>query len=652
MKLSIIIVNYNVKYFLRQLIQSIHASSVDFTFEIIVVDNASTDGSVEFLRREFSQLRLIINERNLGFSKANNIGIGESTGEYVLLLNPDTILQEDTLQLCVSYMDSHPKAGALGCRMIDGSGHYLPESKRGFPSPRVALFKNLGLSALFPQSGYFNEYYLGNLNEFEVNEVDVLTGAFMLLRREALDKCGLLDEDFFMYGEDIDLSYRIKQAGYQIIYFPRTTIIHFKGESTRKQTVTYIKRFYGAMQIFANKHYDGQRAFWLRLILQLGIVFRAGIAILGQLISRIGIPVLEWVCFILVLDLFSSFWANFYYDDPGYYQDSNIILNIISYASIWMVALLLCGAYDRIFKWRRIVNGIFLGWISIAAVYGFLGPEFRPSRSLVFAGGFLVAATVLIVRLILYRLFQGTWPLKQQEMRKYAVVGPELQAMKIEKMLRGSQPKLRFTGYIHSGSNSPENTYLGTIEHLDQIVRFHRLNEVIFCADSLASSEIMQWMTRLGPKLHYKIAPAQPMGIIGSSSKNSAGELYTFEIQYKLGEKYIQRNKRLFDIISACLIFVLSPVLLLIIKDKLNFFNNIFQVFIGNKTWVTYGSKNADRFFPRLKRGILHPALIVYREDEVQALLDSDYYYARDYSVWKDLSLIINNLEHLGRKAS
>ncbi|MCB0688334.1 MAG: glycosyltransferase family 2 protein, partial [Saprospiraceae bacterium] len=319
-KLSIIIVNYNVKYFLRQLLHSLYSSTTTFDFEVIVVDNASTDGSTDFIKKEFPQLELLINSHNEGFSKANNLGIGKSKGEYVLLLNPDTILQEDTLELCVDYMESHGDAGALGCRMIDGSGHYLPESKRGFPSPRVALFKSLGLSALFPKSGYFNAYYLGDLDEFKINEVDVLTGAFMLIRRKAIDACGLLDEDFFMYGEDIDLSYRIKKEGYKIIYFPLTTIIHFKGESTKKQTVAYVKRFYGAMQIFANKHYQGQRAFWLRLILQVGIILRAGLAIIGQLLSRFGPPGIEWIAIASALISFAYFWAYLYYHDASYYD--------------------------------------------------------------------------------------------------------------------------------------------------------------------------------------------------------------------------------------------------------------------------------------------------------------------------------------------
>jgi GT2 family glycosyltransferase len=649
MKLSIIIVNYNVKYFLRQLLQSIQASAVDFSYEIIIVDNASTDGSVSFIEKEFPSLTLIRNETNVGFSRANNIGIRQSKGAFILLLNPDTVLQEDTLQKTVTYLDLHPEAGALGCRMIDGSGHFLPESKRGFPSPRVALFKSLGLSALFPASRYFNEYYLGHLPEFEINEVDVLTGAFMLLRRDVLDKSGLLDEDFFMYGEDIDLSYRIKQVGYSLLYYPETTIIHFKGESTQKDSVAYIRRFYGAMQIFARKHYPGRQVMWLRLFLQMGIVLRAMLAMSGQLLKRFGPAAVEWVCIAGSLKFFSQIWARFYYHDPHYYDLSGINWNIVLYTSIWTISLLLSGAYDQLFRWRRVLRGVLLGWVAVAAVYGFLGESFRPSRSLVLGAGPIVAATVFSLRALFHRIARKRWPLQEPELKKYIVVGHPEQAEKIRRLLKSYGHPMTYAGLVtnHNPGQNDEG-YLGDLEHLDQIVRFHQVREVIFCSDGLPSSEIMRWMTRLGAALQYKIAPQQPMGIIGSSSRNSSGELYTFDIRYNLGENYLRRNKRLFDAAASLVCLILSPLLIFRIEQKWGFFRNLAAVLSGKKTWVSYGSANAGIFFPALKPGILSPAVVLYREDEEQAQTDADYFYARDYSVWKDLSLMVNNIGKLG----
>jgi len=649
MKLSIIIVNYNVKYFLRQLLHSIYASETNFAYEIIVVDNDSADGSVEFLRKEFPEINLIESKVNLGFSKANNIGIQQSKGEYVLLLNPDTIVQEDTLAKSIEYMDAHSNAGALGCRMIDGAGNFLPESKRGFPTPRVALFKAIGLSKLFPGSRYFNTYYLGYLDDDQIHNVDVLTGAFMLLRKSVLDQSGLLDEDFFMYGEDIDLSYRIKMLGYDVVYFPETTIIHFKGESTKKQSASYVKRFYGAMQIFAKKHYKGRRAFLLRLFLQLGINLRAGLAILNQLVNRFGPAFMDWALIAVVLKGFSMAWAHFYFEDKHYYEASKIDWNISIDACIWVAFLFLFGAYDRIYNFGRVMRGWFGGWVGVLLLYALLPEYFRPSRSLVLAGGALSFMAIFLWRGLLFRIKKGSWPFSVKERKNYAVIGEQDEATRISKLLSSSHNLLSYKGVVGIDTTGESGShFLGELDHLDQIVRFHKLDEIIFCSGSVPSSEIMQWMTRLGPGLVYKIAPDRSLGIIGSSSKQTSGELYTFDIKYNLGDQYLQRNKRLFDIVFSLLAAFLSPFLLGMVTEKRNFVHNIWSVLIGQKSWVSYASRKSNEIFPPLREGVIRPTITLYREDDLEALIDADYYYARDYSVWKDFYLVINNIKNLG----
>ena len=260
MDLSVIIVNYQVKFFLEQALLSVHRACQRLRVEVIVVDNASTDGSTELLRDSFPWVRAICNSQNVGFARANNQAITQAKGKYVLLLNPDTVVAEDTFDRCFAFMETHPEAGGLGVKMVDGSGVFLPESRRGFPDPFVAFCKTFGLSALFPKSRVFNRYYLGYLDAGQTHPADVLSGAYMWLRREALDRSGTLDESFFMYGEDIDLSYRITQAGYLNYYFPETTIIHYKGESTKKGSLNYVRVFYQAMIIFANKHFTGRKA--------------------------------------------------------------------------------------------------------------------------------------------------------------------------------------------------------------------------------------------------------------------------------------------------------------------------------------------------------------------------------------------------------
>ncbi|HYG14428.1 MAG TPA: glycosyltransferase family 2 protein, partial [Bacteroidia bacterium] len=286
MKLSVIIVNYNVKAFLEQALLSVQKAAQKTTAEVFVVDNDSVDGSVEMVQEKFPWVKLIANKKNVGFSAANNQGIKESTGEYVLLLNPDTVVEESTFEKLVRFMDGNPDAGGLGVRMIDGKGKFLPESKRGLPTPAVAFYKMSGLAKLFPTSKVFGRYHLKYIDEFETSEVEVLAGAFMVIRKTVLDKIGLLDETFFMYGEDIDLSYRITQAGYKNYYFPDTTIIHYKGESTKKTSVNYVFVFYRAMVIFAQKHYKDGNARWFSLFINFAIWFRAAVALGVRFIQR------------------------------------------------------------------------------------------------------------------------------------------------------------------------------------------------------------------------------------------------------------------------------------------------------------------------------------------------------------------------------
>ncbi len=278
MKLSVIIVNYKVKYFLEQCLCSVLKACKEMDAEIWVVDNDSTDGSREYFKDKFPSIRFIWNEANVGFSKANNQALRLAKGEFVLFLNPDTIVPEDGLSACIRFLENQQDAGALGVRMIDGGGNFLKESKRGFPSPSTALFKLFGCSALFPRSSLFARYYIGHLPETATNKTEVLAGAFLMAKKDVLDKTGGFDEDYFMYGEDVDLSYRITQLGYANYYFAGTTIIHFKGESTRRD-LNYLKLFYGAMDRFVKKQ-SSSRMIVLNGIIRLGIYFRAGIAAL------------------------------------------------------------------------------------------------------------------------------------------------------------------------------------------------------------------------------------------------------------------------------------------------------------------------------------------------------------------------------------
>lgn len=247
--LSIVIVNYNVQYFLEQCILSVQAASLNLKVEIIVVDNNSTDGSCKMLQDKFSTVNLIQNKVNTGFSKANNQGVAVAKGGYVLILNPDTVVAEDTFEKMLGFAATKQNLGVLGVKLVDGAGKYLPESKRGIPTPQVSFNKLFGIS-----SKRTGKYYASHLNENESGVVDILVGAFMLMKREVYNEVKGFDEDYFMYGEDIDLSYKILNKGYQNYYYAQTKVIHYKGESTKKD-VKYLKYFHGAMKIFYRKHF-------------------------------------------------------------------------------------------------------------------------------------------------------------------------------------------------------------------------------------------------------------------------------------------------------------------------------------------------------------------------------------------------------------
>lgn len=312
MKLSVIIVNYNVRYYVDQCLRSVLrafavmqsaersgeadckvvASNMNagcMKAEVIVVDNHSSDSSVEYLQQRYPKehypmVHIVSSLHNLGFARGNNIAIRQSKGEYVLLLNPDTIVGEDVFLQCVRFMDSHADAGAVGVRMQNCAGKIAMESRRGLPSPMVAFYKMIGLTARFPKSRTFGHYYMGYLPWDKPAQIEVVSGAFCMLRREALDQVGLLDEDFFMYGEDIDLSYRVLKGGYHNYYLP-LDILHYKGESTEKSSFRYVHVFYEAMLIFFRKHYSGM-TFLLSFPIKFAIYAKASVALVRMLSDR------------------------------------------------------------------------------------------------------------------------------------------------------------------------------------------------------------------------------------------------------------------------------------------------------------------------------------------------------------------------------
>lgn len=312
MLVSVVIVNYNVRYFLQLCLESVFRQCDEagqpFSMEVIVVDNHSPDESVMHLKPLFPQVIWVENKDNVGFSKANNQGFRLAKGDFILVLNPDVVLPEDNLLKAVNWMKTQQEYGAIGIRMLDGAAQFLPESKRGLPTPEAAFYKLFGLSKFFPTSRRFGAYHQSFLPEIENNETEVLAGAWMLIRKEAMLQVEGFDEQYFMYGEDIDLSYRLRLKGWKIGYFADSAIIHFKGESTRKETFRYVMLFYGAMIKFSKTHFSKQRASLFSVIIRLAVLFRASLSVLGRWMNKVSLPIADFMLILVSFAQIKNFW--------------------------------------------------------------------------------------------------------------------------------------------------------------------------------------------------------------------------------------------------------------------------------------------------------------------------------------------------------
>jgi GT2 family glycosyltransferase len=644
-KISVIIVNYNVEYFLEQCLNSVRKALENVSGEVFVVDNNSIDGSVEMVAQKFPEVNLIANKDNRGFSKANNQAIELSSSEYILLLNPDTVVEEDTFKKVIEFMDEHPGAGGLGVRMLDGKGNFLPESKRGLPTPSVAFYKIFGLSRLFPKSKKFSQYHLGNLSEFETNEIDILSGAFMLMRKEALDKVGLLDEAFFMYGEDIDLSYRIQLGGYKNYYFPETRIIHYKGESTKKSSVNYVFVFYRAMVIFAEKHFSQKNAKLFSFLINCAIYFRAFLAILVRFVKRITLPIVDVL--VLVVGLFAM--TNYWKMDSIEFPVDIINYSIPAYLSIWMLSVLFVGGYDSPIKLMRFVKAPLIGTLIILVFYALLPKIWQFSRLYILIGSIWITIYYLISRIYLHFAIGNRFGLLTNKNKKFVVVGSEEEAKRVSEIIELTNSKIESIQFVSSTENKNNNFYIGSLNQLDQVVYIYKVDEVIFCAKDNTAQSIIYWMTKMSSlDLDFKIAQPDSLYLIGSNSIDTAGDLYVMNIN-SIATKSNIRNKRTFDIVSACLILLISPILLFYYKNKSLFFKNILYVLIGKKTVVGYqfNQETTEYQLPKIKSGILFPS-----DKSVQNSFASDklnLIYARDYSIQKDLVILKNAWQKLDR---
>jgi GT2 family glycosyltransferase len=644
MKLTVVIVNYNVKYFLEQCLHATLKAAEKLSSEVIVVDNNSVDGSCSMVEEKFPQVTLIANHQNVGFSKANNQAIRMAKGEYVLLLNPDTVVEEDSFLKIIDFMDKTPLAGGLGVKMIDGKGKFLPESKRGLPTPEVAFWKMFGFSSLFPRSKRFGKYHLGYLDNNKTHEVEILAGAFMLLRRETLDKVGLLDEDYFMYGEDIDLSYRITLGGYKNYYFPETTIIHYKGESTKKGSINYVKVFYNAMIIFANKHFSKGNARRFALLINMAIYFRAFISLLVRFIKAIMLPVLDALFIFLGFSILLPNWEDYKFE-RGYYPPEYMHIAVPIYILIWLSCIWVNGGYRKNIQFNRIFKGLLWGTLSILVFYSLIDETLRYSRALLLLGSAWAFISLPLYRYLLNKL--KLTGLELDKTKRVAIVATPQESKRITDLIAQSELKIDITGYVSPNELVHPHFYLGNMNQLQEIIRINKIDELIFSSEDISSREIIRIMLELNDlNVDYKIAPPESLSIIGSNSISTAGDMYVVHINSILKENN-KHNKRIFDIIASVILLFLSPVIGWKTTSISSFYQNLATVFIGKKSWVGYSSGQNNQL-PAIKTGILSPASIFPETIPQKKKDELDIVYAKDYRVLNDLEIVIKAWKKLG----
>ncbi len=636
--LSVIIVNYNVKYFLEHCLSSVAKAIEPLQAEVFVVDNASTDGSEAYFKNRFPFVQFIYNPTNDGFAKGNNRAVAQAKGDYILFLNPDTIVPEDCFTLCMEFFKAHQNAGALGVKMIDGAGHFLKESKRSFPSPATSFYKLSGLARLFPNSSKFSRYHLGHLSEQENHEVDVLAGAFMMVKKQVLDTVGSFDEAFFMYGEDVDLSYRIQKAGFVNYYYAGTTIIHFKGESTKRGSLNYVKMFYKAMSQFVTKHYGQTKAGTFNLFIQLAIFIRATMASLKRLIRFVGMPVIDLGIVLLCIWATKLFWFAKIKPDSRYIREL-IVGAALVYAVIYVIISFFSGLYDKPFKQRNLLRSAIISTLVLLSVYALLPETFRFSRGIIFVSAVVTFLTLSLQRWLLVKttIVENA---REDDLEKQTIVIANMEDYTaIENFYKKAAIKERILGQI---STATETEGLGLFSEFDNLQKNISFKEIVASASSLEYKQIVELIQILPQKYSIKFYTKTAQSIIGSDSKDAIGESITIHGKFKIEQSSAIRCKRMVDFFLSLGLLLFSPLIFWFVKQKTNFFRPLLKVLLAQQTFVGYC--NPINELPSIKLALIaNNGHTILQNQSLSALLKNelDYRYAKQYQCRQDVKLVL-----------
>ena len=642
MTLSVIIVNFNVKFFLEQCLCSLEKALININAEVIVVDNNSSDGSVEYLQQKFPSVLILQNDVNMGFAKACNLGLSVAKGEYILFLNPDTLLSENAIQVSLEFFDHNPDTGAIGLKMIDGSGSFLKESKRSFPSPLTSLFKLFGLSRLFPRSKMFSRYHLGHLDKNQAHKVEVLAGAYFFTRKTILDKLGSFDERFFMYGEDVDLSYRIYKAGFNNYYLPEASIIHFKGESTKRGSLNYVRMFYKAMSQFVEKHYGGAKATFFRFAIQTAIIIRAIIAAIGNFINWVGLPVVDAAIILLSFSIVKEAWVTYVRTDVDY-PEPLLWYAFPAFTLVYLVVAYYAGLYNKYFKAKNLLRSTIVATVVLLALYALLPEKYRFSRGILVFGAGLSFLLIALLRAALIK----TGFIKNLSGAKshpyIVVVGSQQEYSEVQAIMQQRNLDVNLIGRVSLNTN--ENDAIANIRDLSTVKLALNIKEIVFCAGTLKYAEIIDLISSISNGIRFRFHAKGTEGIVGSDSSTAVGEVISPASNMNIAYPGNRRLKRLIDILVSLAFIISLPLHLLLQKKAGRFFKNCCLVLAGSKTWVGYNSNKKN--LPPLRESIITAIGNTPHKSDSDNLMAIDYWYAMNYEPLMDLKLILKNYRQL-----
>ncbi|HAB89043.1 MAG TPA: hypothetical protein DCF84_00815 [Bacteroidetes bacterium] len=623
---SIIIVNYNVKQFLLQALDSVFKNQ-GIDFEVFVVDNHSTDNSIESVKSMFPSVHCIENDKNMGFGKANNQALTKAKGKYVLFLNPDTVIKENTLLTCFQTMESSQNLGALGVRMVDGQGKFLPESKRGLPTLWSSLCKFTGLYKIGPTSSWLNGYYAGHLPENQDNSVKVLTGAFFFGRTNLIQKIGGFDEAFFMYGEDIDLSHRVQLEGYDVQYMGSTTIIHYKGESTKKKSFNYAFSFFDAMGIFAEKHTFRR---WpsitkpiIRCLFQgIALLFYTG-KIAKQILPALGELLIIYGSFYGVSTLYSHYVKS----EIDHFPDIFLLGFLPAYSVLFFLCLLFSGAYAKHRSLRSFFAGSGIALLAITFIYALLPETLRFSRGSILAGWGVASLLGLTIRSSLYLK-----KIRQEKSRK-------------QKALFVGHPGT-FKAFQETSDHGKSAIQINLSYNLsiEDLAQIHGASKIILCAESIPSHTMIESIGFVGGRVPCYIYRKESDSLVGNYHRNRSQKELEEPIDLNLNLVRYRAYKRLTDIfISSCFLllgFTTIPLLSHQGRKKLTW---AFAVIWGKKTWVGYHKPHGIGL-PAVKEAWTTCERLEGKKEESatkEQIITSNFLYAKNYHPMDDLRTIL-----------